>query len=130
MKAADYEPGQGGGDFGEIVGRAAVARGGFATEDEVFVAEDADSGGAGDEANGDADEQGHHGHGFVVDGRGQDLVAVEVETREIGSFLSVLGQSDDEASECGDAHLEPEAGFLAVLLEHGSCEAKVQLIEP
>ena len=104
-----------------------MARGGLAAEDEVFLAEDADAGRSGDEADGDADQEGHHGDGFVVNGAAKDLVVVEEEAFEVNTFLAVLREADQKAAKGCDAHFKPEVGQGAVLLTHGTGEAEVEL---
>ncbi len=104
-----------------------MAGGGLAAEDEVFFAEDADPGGGGYKPDGDADEEGHHWHGLVVDCGAEDFVIVEEEALEVVALLAVLGEPDQETAEGCDAHFKPEGGEGAVLLPHRAREAEVVL---
>ena len=127
MEVRDNHAGKGTQDLPQIIREAVMARRRLAGVDEFFLAEDLDAGGGSDEADGDADEDGHEGHGAVVDAAGEDGVGREEEAAEVDAFGFELGEADEEAAEGGEEDFEEEGGAEAVLLQEGPHEAVVDL---
>lgn len=113
--------------FTEVVGEAVMARCRFTGIDEFFLAEDLDAGGGGDEADCDADEDGHERDGTVVYAGREDGVGGEEEAAEVDAFGFELGEADEEAAEGGEEDFEEERRAEAVLLDEGADEAVVDL---
>ena len=127
MEVRNNHPRKGAEDFAQIIGEPVVARCRLAGVDEFFLAEDLDAGGGGDEADGDADEDGHEGHGVVVDAAREDGVGGQEEAAEVDAFGFELGEADEEAAEGGEEDFEEEGGAEPVLLQEGPDEAVVDL---
>ncbi|TKW55384.1 hypothetical protein CTA1_4110 [Colletotrichum tanaceti] len=128
VQAGEEHARQHGEDLGEEVGRAGVAGLGLPALGEQLLGEGLDAGGAGDEADGDGDEEGQLRGGLEVDGGREDGVGLVEGADEEDALLGVLGQAEEEAGEGGEAHLGQEGRLGAPLLEHGPPQAEPRLL--